>query len=201
MRTMLKAVVAGGWACTMARMSGRRLVIPLVEGQLHRGPVRPGGAALPPVKQHPDIQAIVHPRALPGTPWFGSVLLANRRKSWQEGILLHSDSDFHQVLSRMTGNKVLERLLSALVGLLGKTREKYLQTEERKQRVDCRPSGNPGRHQEWPGHRQQGGPWCAILKEWKRPYLRRKEGVKGFKMGTVKQNLSFARSVELINFI
>jgi len=46
----------------------------------------------------------------------------------------HSDSDFHQVLARMTGNKVLERLLSALVGLLGKTREKYLQTEERKQK-------------------------------------------------------------------
>ena len=33
----------------------------------------------------------------------------------------------------MTGNKVLERLLFALVGLLGKTREKYLQTEERRQ--------------------------------------------------------------------
>jgi GntR family transcriptional repressor for pyruvate dehydrogenase complex len=48
-------------------------------------------------------------------------------------IPLRSDPDFHQVLARMTGNKVLERLLSALVGLLGKTREKYLQTEERKQ--------------------------------------------------------------------
>ena len=44
-----------------------------------------------------------------------------------------SDSDFHQVLAKMTGNKVLERLLSALVGLLGKTRQKYLQTEERRQ--------------------------------------------------------------------
>ena len=30
----------------MARMSGRRCVDPLVEGQLHRGPVRPGGPAL-----------------------------------------------------------------------------------------------------------------------------------------------------------
>ena len=45
-----------------------------------------------------------------------------------------SDPDFHQVLARMTGNKVLERLLSALVDLVGKTREKYLQTEERKQK-------------------------------------------------------------------
>jgi GntR family transcriptional regulator, transcriptional repressor for pyruvate dehydrogenase complex len=48
-------------------------------------------------------------------------------------IPFRSDPDFHQVLARMTGNKVLERLLSALVGLLGKTREKYLQTEERMQ--------------------------------------------------------------------
>ena len=43
-----------------------------------------------------------------------------------------SDADFHQVLSRMTGNKVLERLLSALVGLLAKTREHYTLTEERR---------------------------------------------------------------------
>ena len=46
---------------------------------------------------------------------------------------LRSDPDFNQLIARMTGNKVLERLLSALVGLLGKTREKYLQTEERRQ--------------------------------------------------------------------
>lgn len=50
------------------------------------------------------------------------------------GVPFRSDSDFHQALSKMTGNKVLERLLSALVGLLGKTRENYLQTEERRQK-------------------------------------------------------------------
>ena len=49
----------------------------------------------------------------------------------------------------MAKNRVLERLLLALFDLLGKTREKYLQTEERKQKslqghqeiLDC--------HQEW----------------------------------------------------
>ena len=45
-----------------------------------------------------------------------------------------TDSDFHHLLARMTKNRVLERLLLALVDLLGKTREKYLQTEERKQK-------------------------------------------------------------------
>ncbi len=45
-----------------------------------------------------------------------------------------TDSDFHHLLARMAKNRVLERLLLALVDLLGKTREKYLQTEERKQK-------------------------------------------------------------------
>jgi DNA-binding FadR family transcriptional regulator len=34
----------------------------------------------------------------------------------------------------MAKNRVLERLLFALVDLLGQTREKYLQTEERKEK-------------------------------------------------------------------
>lgn len=45
-----------------------------------------------------------------------------------------TDSNFHYALARMSGNKVLERLLVALVGLLRKTREKYLQTDERKRK-------------------------------------------------------------------
>jgi len=44
------------------------------------------------------------------------------------------DSEFHYSLARMAKNRVLERLLFAVVDLLGKTREKYLQTEERKQK-------------------------------------------------------------------
>jgi len=47
---------------------------------------------------------------------------------------IQTDSEFHQLLARMARNRVLERLLLALVDLLGKTREKYLQTEERKQK-------------------------------------------------------------------
>jgi len=45
---------------------------------------------------------------------------------------IQRDSDFHHFLARMAKNRVLERLLFALVDLLGKTREKYLQSEERK---------------------------------------------------------------------
>jgi len=41
------------------------------------------------------------------------------------------DSVFHAHLARMTKNRVLERLLSALVDLLEKTRDDYLQNEER----------------------------------------------------------------------
>ena len=44
---------------------------------------------------------------------------------------IHTDSEFHHLLARMSRNRVLERLLLALVDFLGKTREKYLQTEER----------------------------------------------------------------------
>ena len=47
---------------------------------------------------------------------------------------IETDSEFHRLLARMARNRVLERLLITLVDLLGKTREKYLQTEERKQK-------------------------------------------------------------------
>jgi len=47
---------------------------------------------------------------------------------------IRTDSEFHHLLARMSRNRVLERLLLALVDFLGKTREKYLQTEERMQK-------------------------------------------------------------------
>jgi GntR family transcriptional repressor for pyruvate dehydrogenase complex len=47
---------------------------------------------------------------------------------------VQKDSDFHHLLARMARNRVLERLLLALFDLLEKTREKYLQTEEREQK-------------------------------------------------------------------
>ncbi len=46
---------------------------------------------------------------------------------------IHTDSEFHHLLARMAKNRILERLLITLVDLLSKTREKYLQTDERKQ--------------------------------------------------------------------
>ena len=47
---------------------------------------------------------------------------------------IQRNADFHRLLARMAKNRVLERLLLALFDLLGKTRERYLQTEERKQK-------------------------------------------------------------------
>jgi len=47
---------------------------------------------------------------------------------------IQTDSEFHHLLARMAKNRVSERILLALVDLLGKTREKYLQTNERKQK-------------------------------------------------------------------
>ena len=47
---------------------------------------------------------------------------------------IQSNSDFHRLLARMAKNRVLERLLLALFDLLRQTPERYLQTEERKQK-------------------------------------------------------------------
>jgi GntR family transcriptional repressor for pyruvate dehydrogenase complex len=44
---------------------------------------------------------------------------------------IQTDTEFHHLLARMAKNRILERLLLALVDLLWKTRENYLQTQER----------------------------------------------------------------------
>jgi GntR family transcriptional repressor for pyruvate dehydrogenase complex len=46
---------------------------------------------------------------------------------------VRTDAEFHQTLARMARNRTFERLLTAIMDLLQKTREQYLQTEERKQ--------------------------------------------------------------------
>jgi len=62
-------------------------------------------------------------------------IVAKQEKEISEGhIPVKLDSSFHYVLATMSKNKVLSRLLMALVGLLRKTREEYLQTEERQQK-------------------------------------------------------------------
>jgi len=45
---------------------------------------------------------------------------------------IEKNSEFHHYLARMAKNRVLERLLLALLDLLENTREEYLQTDERK---------------------------------------------------------------------
>jgi GntR family transcriptional repressor for pyruvate dehydrogenase complex len=47
---------------------------------------------------------------------------------------IQTDTDFHHLLARVSRNRVLERLLLALVDLLRRTRENYLQTSERMER-------------------------------------------------------------------
>ena len=45
-----------------------------------------------------------------------------------------SNARFHRVLAKMSRNKVMERLLFALLGILAEAGEKYAQTEERRQK-------------------------------------------------------------------
>ncbi len=62
-------------------------------------------------------------------------ILKQHEKAVAEGLNpMQANSDFHRHMARMAKNRVLERLLLALFDLLEKTREKYLQTEERKQK-------------------------------------------------------------------
>ena len=62
-------------------------------------------------------------------------IIANQGKEISEGRMpVELDSRFHYTLATMSKNKVLGRLLVALMGILRKTRETYLQTEERKQK-------------------------------------------------------------------
>jgi len=46
---------------------------------------------------------------------------------------MQTDFEFHQTLARMARNRIFERLLMAIMDLLQRTRNEYLQTEERKQ--------------------------------------------------------------------
>jgi GntR family transcriptional repressor for pyruvate dehydrogenase complex len=62
-------------------------------------------------------------------------ILKEQKKEVGRGVNpIRTDSDFHHCLARIARNRVLERLLLALFDLLRQTRERYLQSEERKQR-------------------------------------------------------------------
>jgi GntR family transcriptional repressor for pyruvate dehydrogenase complex len=46
---------------------------------------------------------------------------------------VRTDAEFHHALAQTARNRIFERLLTAIMDLLQKTRKQYLQTEERKQ--------------------------------------------------------------------
>ncbi len=48
--------------------------------------------------------------------------------------IVQSDTEFHHLLARMTQNRALERLQVTLFDVLAKTRQEYLQSEERKEK-------------------------------------------------------------------
>ena len=59
-------------------------------------------------------------------------ILKKQEKDRSGGInIVETDSAFHNSLARMARNRVMERLLLAIVDLLAKSREGYLQNEER----------------------------------------------------------------------
>ena len=83
----------------------------------------------------PEIAGLAAENATPEAIARLEKILGEHENDLAEGRLpFKTDTDFHAALAKMSKNKVFERLLAALVGLLGKTREKYLQTEERKQK-------------------------------------------------------------------
>lgn len=62
-------------------------------------------------------------------------ILEEQAKDLENGLnLTKTDSEFHNLLTRIAKNRVLERLLFAILDLLAQTREKYLQVEGRAQK-------------------------------------------------------------------
>jgi GntR family transcriptional repressor for pyruvate dehydrogenase complex len=59
------------------------------------------------------------------------ILEVQRAEVTGGGNPVQTDTEFHHLLARMAKNRVMERLLLALFDLLERTREKYLQSEER----------------------------------------------------------------------
>ena len=62
-------------------------------------------------------------------------ILQEQAKDLASGLsITKTDSEFHNLLTQTAKNRVLERLLFAILDLLAQTREKYLQVEGRAQR-------------------------------------------------------------------
>ncbi len=83
----------------------------------------------------PEVAQLASEQATPEEVGELEEILKEQERELRAGVNpVQTDAEFHHVLARMAKNRVLERLLLALVDLMGKTREKYLQTEERKEK-------------------------------------------------------------------
>ncbi|MDR2018868.1 MAG: FadR family transcriptional regulator [Syntrophobacterales bacterium] len=62
-------------------------------------------------------------------------ILDRQSKELEDGLHpIQTDSGFHYTIAKMAKNKILERLLVALVGLTSKIRDGYMQSDERKKK-------------------------------------------------------------------
>lgn len=83
----------------------------------------------------PEVAQLASANATPGEIAELEELLKEQEEEIAGGKTpIQADTDFHHLLARMSRNRVLERLLLALVDLLRRTRENYLQTSERMER-------------------------------------------------------------------
>ena len=83
----------------------------------------------------PEIARLASEHATPRQIGELEKILAEQQRRLETGENpIETDTHFHFALAKMSKNKVLERLLLVLVGLLAKTREEYLQTKERKRK-------------------------------------------------------------------
>ena len=83
----------------------------------------------------PDVAQLASERATPEEVSELEEILKEQERELRDGENpVQTDAEFHHVLARMAKNRVLERLLLALVDRMGKNLEKYLQTDERKEK-------------------------------------------------------------------
>ena len=81
----------------------------------------------------PEIAQLASQHATPEAIGKLEKILSDQEGELAKGTsIAKTDISFHQTLAKMSNNKVLARLLIALVGFLNRTRERYLQTDERR---------------------------------------------------------------------
>jgi len=82
----------------------------------------------------PEVALLASENAKPGDiRHLRKILREQEREVSQGRNPVRTDSKFHNFLAHTARNRIFERLLMAIMDLLKKTREQYLQTEERKQ--------------------------------------------------------------------